>query len=128
MSLLYEIFAKMQTNNYISLNQYDMIKPALKYIEENFLKEKISVSHLADICGISEAYLNRLFVKRFNVSPSKYIIGLKINYACDLLQSGRCNITHVSEMCGYCDVYYFSHQFKEYTGITPTTFIKNTHL
>jgi len=47
-----------------------------------------------------------------------------LNYACDLLRSGLYNITKVSEMCGYSNLYYFSTQVKECMGITPTDFIE----
>ena len=46
-SLLYKIFAEMQKKNYIPQNQYDLIKPAIEYVEENFLANKISVPFLA---------------------------------------------------------------------------------
>ena len=122
MSLLYNIFSLMQSRGYLSQNQYEKIKPAIDYINENFLKGKISVGHLADICKISESYLKKLFVKKFGLPPAKYIIQLRTNYACDLLQSGLYNITKVAEMCGYADIYYFSHQFKEYIGVSPTEY------
>ena len=41
-SLLYKIFAEMQKESYIPEKQYKAIKPAIDYIGENFLKEKIS--------------------------------------------------------------------------------------
>lgn len=121
-SLLYKIFAELQKHNYIPLNQYNHIKPAIEYIEENFLCGKISVPYLADICGISEVYLKKLFIKKFGVPPTKYIIQLKINHACDLLRSEQYSITQVAEFCGYKDVYYFSRQFREYVGVKPSTF------
>lgn len=123
-SLLYKIFAELQKKNYIPQNQYNSIKPAISYIEDNFLKTKISVPYLAEKCRISETYLKKLFIKKFGVSPIKYIIQLKINHACDLLRSKRYSITQVSELCGYDNVYYFSRQFKEYTGTSPSIFIE----
>ena len=123
-SLLYKIFAEMQKKNYIPQNQYDLIKPAIEYVEENFLVNKISVPFLADRCGISEAYLKKLFIKKFGMPPIKYIIRLKINHACDLLRSKQYSITQVSELCGYENVYYFSRQFKEYVGTSPSVFIE----
>ena len=124
MSLLYQIFSEIQKDDYIPENQYSKLKPAIEYIEENFSTGKITTKHLADICKISESYLKKLFIKKFGLPPVKYIIQLKINYACDLLSSGLYNITCVSEMCGYADMYFFSHQFKEYVGISPSEFIK----
>ena len=122
-SLINKIFAEMQKNNYIPENQCMQIKPAIDYIEKNFLNEKIAVVFLANICNISESYLKKLFSKKFGVPPTKYIIQLKINYACDLLYSGIYNITQVSNMCGYSDVYHFSHQFKNYMGVSPSEFV-----
>ena len=124
MSLLYKIFAELQNKNYIPQNQYNLIKPAIEYVGKNFLGNKISVPYLAKKCGISEAYLKKLFIKRFGVPPVKYIIQLKINHACELLHSERYTITQVAELCGYSNVYYFSRQFKEYVGVTPTVFLQ----
>jgi AraC-like DNA-binding protein len=123
MSLLYKIFAEIQKENYIPQKQYDAIKPAIVYINENFLKKKISVSELSALCGISESYLKKLFLKKFAVPPIKYIIQLKINYACDLLRSNLYSITQAAEICGYSDPHFFCRQFKTYMGITPTEFV-----
>lgn len=122
-SLLYRILAELQKEDYIPEHQYNAIRPAVEYIREHFLDSKISVSHLAKLCGISESYLKRLFGKKFGMSPMKYLIQMRINYACDLLQSGLYSVTQTAELCRYNNVYYFSRQFKEYTGITPSEFM-----
>ncbi len=122
-SLLYKIFAELQKKNYIPESQYKAIKPAIDYINENFLNKKIPMPYLAEICGISESYLKKLFIKKFGVPPVKYLIQLKINYACDLLISNLYTISQIAEICGYKDVYFFSRQFKEYMGLSPTDFI-----
>lgn len=54
-ALLYKIFAELQKTKYIPKKQYDTIKPAINYIEEKFLEEKISIPDLAKTCGISFA-------------------------------------------------------------------------
>lgn len=123
-SLLYKIFAELNKQNYIPENQYRAIKPAIDYINDNFLNDKISVEQLANLCSISESYLKKLFIKKFGVPPVKYIIGLKINYSSDLLRSNLYTITQIAEICGYSNIYFFSRQFKEYVGITPTEFQK----
>ena len=123
MGLLYQIFAELDKQNYIPENQYKTIKPAIDFINENFLITKISVADLSSLCGISESYLKKLFIKKFGAPPVKYIVGLKINYACDLLRSEIYNITQISEICGYSNPHFFCRQFKLYMGITPTEFI-----
>lgn len=123
-SLLYKIFAEIQKQNYIPEKQYQTIKPAIDYISENFLNTKIPMTYLANRCQISESYLNKLFMKKFGIPPVKYIIQLKINYACDLLRSELYTITQIAEICGYSNVYFFSRQFKEYMGISPSAFLE----
>ena len=69
-------------------------------------------------------YIKKLFDLKFNISPKKYILSLKMNYACDLLRHGEYSISQIAEMCGYNDLYTFSHQFKITLGISPSAFIK----
>lgn len=122
--LLYKIFSELQKRNYIPESQYNAVKPAINYINENFLSEKISMPQLADLCRISESYLKKIFIKKFGVSPLKYVIGLKINHACDLLRSELYTVGQVAEICGYSNPHFFSRQFKDYMGISPKEFIE----
>jgi AraC-like DNA-binding protein len=121
-SILYKIFAEFQNSHYIPKNHYDKIKPAVDYIYENFSKGEITVFRLSELCGIGEAYFQRLFKNKYGISPKKFIIQLKINHASELLTLGRYSITEIAELCNFSNVYFFSRQFKEYMGITPTEF------
>jgi len=123
-SLLYKIFAELQKESYLPDADFKKIKPAITYINENFLSEKLNAEELAKRCGISYSYLKRLFIRRFGMPPKRYAISLKINLACDLLSSEMYSVSQVAEMSGYDDIYFFSRQFKEYIGISPTEFIK----
>ncbi|MBE6454786.1 MAG: helix-turn-helix transcriptional regulator [Alphaproteobacteria bacterium] len=122
-SIIYKIFAELQKKNYIPENQFDAIKPAIQYIENHFLKKRITAEEITFCCKISYPYIKKLFVKKFGMPPIKYSIQLKINYACDLLKSEQYTISQIAEICGYNDIYFFSRQFKEYMGLSPTDFI-----
>ena len=122
-SIIYKIFSELQKKNYIPESQFNSIKPAIDYIERHFLDKKITTEGLASCCAISYPYIKKLFVKKFGVPPIKYSIQLKINYACDLLKSKLYTISQISKICGYNDIYFFSRQFKEYMGLSPTDFI-----
>lgn len=124
-SLLYKIFAELQKNNYIPESKFQKIKPAVEYIEENFLNKNISCEYLAEICSISYSYLQKLFNEKYGVSPKRYVIQLKINYACDLLKSGDYSVSETAAMSGFDDLYFFSRQFKEYVGMPPIKYKNN---
>ena len=96
----------------------------MEMIHSEFLTRDFSLNELADLCKIGESYFQKMFKKIHGVSPKKYIIQLKINHACDLLRLERYTVTQIAELCNFSDIYFFSRQFKEYMGITPTQFIK----
>ncbi len=122
LALVYEILFELEKHEYSPESKLRLIEPAIEFINENFLKDKICIEHLAEISGISQSYLKKLFVKRFGVTPLKYVIQLKINYARNLLLSGMYTSSQVAEICGYSNLHFFSRQFKEYCGISPIEF------
>ena len=124
LSLLYSVFAELTKSYYSPKQHYDLIKPAVDAIHENFSTKELTTEQLAKLCGISVSYLKQLFSKTYSMPPRKYIINLKIKNACELLKHGGYSISQVAALCRYSDVYFFSRQFKEYMGITPTQFIK----
>lgn len=124
MSLLYRIFAEMKKERRSPKKHSDKIAPAVDLIHNEFLKRDIPLGELATVCGMCESYFQRLFREKYGISPKRFMIGLKINHACDLLRLEQYTVTQVAELCNFSDVYFFSRQFKEYVGITPTQFIK----
>lgn len=123
LSLLYKIFALLQNDSYVPQQHFLKIKPAVDEIHFNFLHE-LTIDRLAAMCSMKESYFQRLFKEKFGLSPKHYIIQLRINHACDLLGFERYSVTQIAELCNFSDVYFFSRQFKEYMGITPTQFRK----
>ena len=126
MSLLYAIFAEINKVNdvYLPEEKYHKKKPAIEYIDNNFLSVNIDCNILSDLCGVSYSYFKRLFIMKFGISPIKYITKKKIMYACDLLISNKYSVSEIAEIIGYENVYYFSRVFKETTGMSPTEFRK----
>ena len=125
LSIVYKILAELQKSSYTPIAQAEKVKPALDYIQTHFLTtETISSEHLAHICGISYSCIKKWFARKFGVSPKRYILQLKMNYACDLLRHGEHTVSEIADICGYSDVYTFSHGFKAEFGISPTDFAK----
>ena len=100
----------------------ELIAPAIKYMNENYTKENITVSHLSALCGVSEPYLRRLFNNAFSISPAVYMRNLRIKYAKELLSSGDCSVTDAAVLSGFNDPAYFSREFKKAVGVTPSEY------
>ncbi len=129
-SLLYNILFDLRKEHeigYINKDTLALIKPAIDYIYTEYTMDNIEISYLAKLCNISEAYFRRIFLKRFGISPIKYINNLKIERAKELILSGLYSISEAATASGFHDDSYFSRKFKEATGVCPIEY-KNAHL
>lgn len=126
MSVFYEILYEMKTTeaNFNSSSLYKTIKPAEEYIHANYCNKDITIQLLADLCGISYSYFKRIFAQKYGTTPIKYITNLKIKKACELLSINSWNISQVSAILGFDNVYYFSKVFKDNVGCSPSEYIK----
>lgn len=94
------------------------IHQILCFINENYS----TINHIDEIAKefyLSKSYLCRSFIKSMGVSLVKYLNTVKIRAACDLLQSGNCNMTEVALRCGFNSSAYFCKVFKQETGFAP---------
>ena len=66
-----------------------------------------------------------LLKKKKSVSFNKELIKYRMEKAKELLKYSNEKRISISKMVGYNEVYYFSHSFKKYTGISPKEFRKN---
>ena len=122
---LYDILLciqKEQQRNYVPSNKEQLLQPALALIRQQFTQNTLSVRQLAATCGISEAYLRRLFADKFSLSPKEYIIRAKIEYAKRLLRSDQFSVSEIAELCGYAEPCHFSREFTKHVGIAPSCY------
>ncbi len=124
-SIFYRILSKIEQE--LSESNFSrtesLLVNAQEYIHENFTDKNLSVDFLAHMCGMSDTYFRRLFVKKFSVTPLKYINHLRSDYAKELLLSGYYNVTQVAEKCGFDNIQHFSSFIKKETGKNPSQFL-----
>lgn len=87
-----------------------------KVYETITLKELISITHL------SQSYLLRLFKEQTGFSPIDYFIHLKIQRACNLLDTTNFSIKEIAAQIGYADPFYFSRIFKKIVALSPARY------
>ncbi|SNY43781.1 transcriptional regulator, AraC family with amidase-like domain [Arsukibacterium tuosuense] len=65
------------------------------------LQRNLSVSSLADYCGMSERNFYRHFVEQLGETPARYIDSLRLDYARQLLVEKAWPVDKVAQACGY---------------------------
>lgn len=99
----------------------DIVEFTKEYIHQHY-KDALNLTDLADKFGFSSAYLSKIFLKHFNITPSKYIKDYRIRIAKQLLLDPDVTIAVVSQETGFTDPFHFSKAFKSVTGSSPTEY------
>ncbi len=122
-ALFYEILALCHLENEQKAPQPGVIAPSLDYLKEHFTDPELTVEVLAAKSFVSTVYFRRQFKRLFGVSPAKYLILRRIQYACSLMASGYYSLKEVAFLSGYRDYPYFSAEFKRIKGVTPSAYV-----
>jgi two-component system, response regulator YesN len=97
----------------------DILEEAIFYLNNNYADTNVSMDSLCEKLGVSISYLSTMFKKVLDSSFGKYLIGLRMEKAKELLRFSNMKIYEIATNVGYNDVYYFSYSFKKYTGQSP---------
>ena len=95
----------------------------IKYINYNYTSPNLSVKNLANMFYFNSSYLNRLIKKNTGLSPKKLIIKLRMERSLVLMKKKTMTISEISFEIGYKNQFYFSKEFKEYYGVSPSEYI-----
>ena len=83
------------------------------------IKERITISTLADYTGLSENYLSRIFKQNLGVSISDYIREKKIEKATHLLRYSDKSLIDIANYLSFSSQSHFIKTFENFMGITP---------
>ena len=121
-AILSEIFAMIvadREKQYMQSGKYAMIAPALEHIRANF-REKILVTDLAAMCGISDEYLRFLFKSCVGQTPLAYITTLRLESAREMLRNGFVSVAEAAEANGFENPGYFTRLYKKHYNSLPS--------
>lgn len=107
----------------IATNRYgEIVEEAVKYIEENYSDEELSLNALASHVNVSPNHLSTIFSQQTGSTFIKYLTEYRIEKAKELLRCTGKRSSEISEEVGYKDPHYFSYMFKKSVGMTPTKY------
>ena len=96
-----------------------------KFFIDRKIKTRLTVKEVSDYLSVSTVYLSRAFKDEYGISPNKYILEKKIEFAKTLLKKTPLSIEQISQELAFFDVSHFSHTFKKISGYTPSEFREN---
>lgn len=104
------------------LSQEEISNLMIQYLSKNYQSD-VSIGDLARKMGYTNEYLSKIFKKHTGTTPSKYLIGIRLNKAKYLLVNRPdLEVRQVGEQVGYADAFYFSRLFKERVGMHPSDY------
>lgn len=101
---------------------YDM-QQLLTYIDEHY-SENITLSFAAQKMNFSESHFSRIFKRVVGLNFVTYLNAVRLEQAVTLLKSTAGKISDIALACGFENIRSFNRTFKEYTGYTPTQFLR----
>ena len=82
----------------------------------------LRIPELARMENLSHSRYIAVFREQNGVSPTAYIIGLRVRNACELLRSTDMTVKQIAAQVGYDDPFFFSKLFKRHTGASPSEY------
>jgi AraC-like DNA-binding protein len=96
------------------------IKKCLQAIDENLAE--VSLTEVAQSCGLSARNFTRLFSQEVGLSPKDYVILRRVEKAKQLLKETRMTVTDISMEVGYNSLSKFIAMFKKIEGLLPSDY------
>lgn len=96
------------------------VRRARDYLAENAC-EKVLLSELAAVAGISRFHLLRQFKEQRGMTPWQFQMQERMRRARHLLGRGV-PLSIVAADCGFSDQSHFTHRFRQRTGMTPASY------
>ena len=99
----------------------ELFNNVLYYIHTN-INEDLSLDTLASHFFVTKGYISKVFREYMDMSIHQYILSLRLETACSLIQEGK-SITEAAEQSGFPDYSGFYRTFKKNFGISPKEYL-----
>ncbi|GGG88553.1 helix-turn-helix domain-containing protein [Paenibacillus radicis (ex Gao et al. 2016)] len=119
--LMYELYRI--SSGQVALDARTSVEQTKEYINSHY-DEAMTVQSLANMASISPSYYMELFKKLVGQSPIEYLTSVRIAAARRLIENTDAPARQVAQAVGYRDPFYFSRQFKQATGMSPSRYAR----
>ena len=99
-----------------------MVLLAIKYIEDNYYSNELSINYISNKLEVTSSYLSKLLKKETGLSFIDYLTKIRIEKAMYIMEDPAVKIYDVAELVGYSNQHYFCRAFKKVVGVSPTEY------
>lgn len=94
-----------------------------EHADAHYCDPSLTLSSLAEQMSYNPKYLSDCFSREFGLGFREYVQSLRIQRACELMQSGVTSSKEIAYLIGFNDPLYFSKVFARVMGKSPQRFI-----
>lgn len=91
------------------------------FLEAN-LDRDVDLRTIAHEASLSPFYFTRQFTAFVGVPPYRYLIGLRIRRAQELLLGSEFTVTQICHRVGFNSLSHFTTTFRQHTGMSPSAY------
>jgi DNA-binding response OmpR family regulator len=102
----------------------ELIAKATRVVENNLQNPDFGVDLLASELAISRSNLHRKLKSLTDQSGTEFIRYVKVQCAIRLMKEGKKTVNEIGFMAGFNSHTYFTKSFKQFTGYSPSDFIR----
>lgn len=102
---------------------FSLVKRSMEFIQKN-LQNKIALSQLSSLSGLSPNYFHRIFTHTLGTTPNGYITALRLEKVKEMLVKTDVPVSEIALQCGFDNIPYFSCLFKKHLNLSPGEFRK----
>ncbi len=99
----------------------ELVKIARDYIIRNHDRD-ISVAEAASYVFLSQGYFTRAFRDETGISPMAFLMQVRVDHACKLLQQQDIKVSGVASQVGFSSPQRFNAAFRKHIGMTPMAY------
>ena len=91
-------------------------------IRQVFLDTSLSLKKLSDLLETNQTYLSNVVNKYFGCNLKELVNTYRVEYAKELLSSGRCALNDLPRSCGFASKSAFYSAFSRMVGVSPLSY------
>ena len=112
----------METHRQQAKQHNPMDLDAIQDFMRDNIDQQLDLDALAAVAHLSKFHFSTRYRELTGYAPIKHFLHMKIEYACQLLDSSEISVKAISAELGYSDPLYFSRLFSKTMGMSPRAY------